>query len=69
MQLSTLCCGLALLQGALASPIAEPAAQVEIQDINLSGPNFGDFPWPRMPALRCKFFFNASNNVSNLMYT
>ncbi|KAK2122404.1 hypothetical protein NOF04DRAFT_11410, partial [Fusarium oxysporum II5] len=53
MQLSTLCCGLALLQGALASPIAEPAAQVEIQDINLSGPNFGDFPWPRMPALRC----------------
>ncbi|KAF9775699.1 hypothetical protein IL306_006178 [Fusarium sp. DS 682] len=52
MQLSTFCYGLALLQGAMASPIAEPAAVVETRDIDPSGPNFGDFPWPRMPALR-----------------
>jgi hypothetical protein len=45
-----------LLQGALASPIAEPAAEVETRDMGPSVPNFGDFPWPTMPALRRKFY-------------
>ncbi|KAF4447237.1 hypothetical protein F53441_9224 [Fusarium austroafricanum] len=52
MQLSTLFYGLALLQGAKALPATEPAAEVETQDIEPSGPAPIDIPWPRMPALR-----------------
>ncbi|WZH40852.1 hydrophobin [Fusarium acuminatum] len=52
MQLSTLFYGFSLLQGAMATPVAEPAAEVETRDIEPKGLVVGDIPWPRMPALR-----------------
>ncbi|KAM5346002.1 hypothetical protein ACJ41O_011863 [Fusarium nematophilum] len=54
MRFSTVLYGFALLQGAMASPINEPAAEVETRDIEPRAPSLGDIPWPRMPALRRK---------------
>jgi hypothetical protein len=67
MQLSTLFYGFSLLQGAMASPVAELAVEVESRNIEPKGPTLGDIPWPRMPALRRKFC-DAFSNVSNLIY-
>ncbi|KAF4445207.1 hydrophobin [Fusarium acutatum] len=51
-QLSAIFCGLAVLQGAIATPVAEPAVEVEARDIEPRAPSMGDIPWPRLPALR-----------------
>ncbi|KAF4497396.1 hydrophobin [Fusarium agapanthi] len=51
-QLSAIFYGLAVLQGAIASPVAEPAVEVEARDIEPRGPSMGDIPWPRLPSLR-----------------
>jgi hypothetical protein len=50
----------------MATPVAEPAAEVETRDIEPKGLVVGDIPWPRMPALRRKFC-DASSSVSNLI--
>lgn len=55
LQLSTIFYGLAVLQGAIASPVAEPAVEVEARDIEPRAPAMGDIPWPKLPALRRKF--------------
>ncbi|KAK2688371.1 hypothetical protein QWA68_012392 [Fusarium oxysporum] len=52
LQLSTIFYGLAVLQGTIASPIAEPAVEVEARDIEPRAPSMGDIPWPKLPALR-----------------
>ncbi|KAF5649973.1 hydrophobin [Fusarium sp. NRRL 52700] len=52
LQLSAIFYGLAVLQGAIASPVAEPAVEVEARDLEPRGPTMGDIPWPRLPALR-----------------
>ncbi|KAF5976380.1 hydrophobin [Fusarium coicis] len=52
LQLSAIFYGLAVLQGAVASPVAEPAVEVEERDIEPRAPSMGDIPWPRLPALR-----------------
>ncbi|RGP72492.1 hydrophobin [Fusarium sporotrichioides] len=52
MQLSTLFIGVAMLQGAFATPFAEAAVEVETRDIVPRAPTVGDLPLPRLPALR-----------------
>ncbi|KAI8649444.1 hypothetical protein LRP88_11383 [Fusarium phalaenopsidis] len=54
MHFSTVLYGFALLQGAMASPINEPVAEVEARDIEPRTPQLGDIPWPRMPTLKKK---------------
>ncbi|KAM5357057.1 hypothetical protein ACJZ2D_016659 [Fusarium nematophilum] len=54
MHFSTVLYGFALLQGAMASPINEPVAEVEARDIEPRTPQLGDIPWPNVPALKKK---------------
>ncbi|KAL4727121.1 hypothetical protein ACLX1H_006022 [Fusarium chlamydosporum] len=52
MQFSTLFLGIAMLQGAIATPVDEAAVGVETRDLEPRAPSLGDIPWPKMPALR-----------------
>lgn len=54
MQFSTLFLGIAMLQGAIATPVDEAAVGVETRDLEPRAPSLGDIPWPKMPALRSK---------------
>ncbi|KAL2669825.1 hypothetical protein Neosp_015270 [[Neocosmospora] mangrovei] len=51
MHFSTVLYGFALLQGAMASPLSEPGAEVEARDIEPRTPQLGDIPYPNMPAM------------------
>ncbi|SPJ75677.1 related to hydrophobin [Fusarium torulosum] len=51
MRFATILSGFVLLQGAVASPISDSAG-VETRDVEPRAPGPGDFPWPRLPALR-----------------
>lgn len=51
MHFSTVLYGFALLQGAMASPLSEPVAEVEARDIEPRTPQLGDIPYPNMPAM------------------
>ncbi|KAJ4130298.1 hypothetical protein NW768_007281 [Fusarium equiseti] len=52
MQLSTLFLSIAMLQGAIATPVVEPAAEVETRDLAPRAPALGDLPWPKLPTLK-----------------
>lgn len=67
LQLSAIFYGLAVLQGAIASPVAEPAVEVEERDIEPRAPSMGDIPWPRLPALRRKFTEILYSDKPNLI--
>ncbi|KAH7198321.1 uncharacterized protein B0J16DRAFT_330222 [Fusarium flagelliforme] len=51
MQLSTLFLSIAMIQGAIATPVVESAAEVETRDLAPRAPALGDLPWPKMPSL------------------
>ncbi|KAF4448564.1 hypothetical protein F53441_8041 [Fusarium austroafricanum] len=52
MQFSTIFYAVAFMQGAMASPVAEPEHEVETRDLEPRGPALGDYPWPRLPSVR-----------------
>ncbi|KAL9564108.1 hypothetical protein ACKAV7_011758 [Fusarium commune] len=63
MHASTVLYGLVFLQGAMASPVGNAAAAgvepqatepegLETRDIEPRAPNFGDLPFPALPALK-----------------
>ncbi|KAF5026940.1 hypothetical protein F66182_970 [Fusarium sp. NRRL 66182] len=70
MHFSTLLYGIVLLQGAMASPVVQPAASVEARDVEerdveerdleRRAPFLGDLPFPKLPALKPK----ASKNTN-----
>ena len=43
-----------MLQGAIATPVVESAAEVETRDLAPRAPALGDLPWPKMPSLNSK---------------
>ncbi|KAF4439813.1 hydrophobin [Fusarium albosuccineum] len=56
MQPTTLLYGVLFLQGAMASPVADPAPEVGIETRALEprGPTAGDIPFPRFPSRKPK---------------
>ena len=43
-----------MLQGAIATPVVESAAEVETRDLAPRAPALGDLPWPKLPTLKSK---------------
>ncbi|WAO96822.1 Hypothetical protein NCS54_01450900 [Fusarium falciforme] len=54
MHASTILYSLVLLQGAMASPISDSTVGVETRDIEPRAPALGDFPFPKLPAVKRK---------------
>ncbi|KAH7150713.1 hypothetical protein DER46DRAFT_613830 [Fusarium sp. MPI-SDFR-AT-0072] len=76
MHASTVLYGLVFLQGAMASPVGNAAAAgvepqatepegLETRDIEPRAPNFGDLPFPALPALKKSSLCAISNSCNS----